>query len=120
MIDYIDEIHSLSAAISDLMSSKIIAVDCEGVDLSRKGDLSTIQKKNEKQIYIFDYVLLGPALIPEMKKILENENILKLAFDFRNDYDCLLHLNKIKCRNVLDVQILEFLSKTSLKLTLKY
>lgn len=113
---YISNEEELNLSFEEIKKTKKFSIDCEGGDLSRKGSLSTIQIKIESgKIYIFDYLLLKEHLPKYLRTILEDESFLKITWDFRNDYDCLYHQFYIQTKNIIDVQLIEFWSKSSLE-----
>jgi len=88
-----------------------ICVDCEGVDLSRTGKLSTIQISlyRTQTAYIFDVLALGPKGLRQcgVKTLLESKTRLKIAFDCRNDSDALYYQLDIKLAPPLvDLQVM--------------
>lgn len=91
---------------------KIMCNDCEDIDLSRKGKLSIIQVKLDySDIYILDYISMKSSsnyFILVLKALLEGNSILKLVFDFRNDFDYLFHCLRIKSINVLNMQLVKY------------
>lgn len=112
---YINKDEELNSSIEEIKHSHKISIDCEGEDLSRRGSLSTIQIKIESgEIFIFDYLVLKEKLITCIRKILEDEKILKITWDFRNDNDCLYHKFNIQIKNMIDVQLIEFWSESVL------
>ena len=103
-----DALHELKREIID--NSRFIAVDCEGVNLSRKGALTIITVATEDKVYIFDVLKLQQAVFSfGFGEILEDKSIGKLMFDCREDSDALWHQFNIKLTGVLDLQLLEIL-----------
>ena len=93
-----------------------LAVDCEGVSLSRKGELTVIVVATEEKAYIFDVVKLGRAVFTEgLGEILEDKSREKLTFDCREDSDALWHQFNVKLTGVLDLQLLEILYRRKRK-----
>ena len=87
-----------------------LAVDCEGVSLSRKGELTVIVVATEEKAYIFDVLKLRRAIFTEgLGEILEDKSREKLTFDCRQDSDALWHQFSVKLTGVLDLQLLEIL-----------
>ena len=107
-----DEI-GLKDAISELEEkiaerNTLLAVDCEGDSLSRKGALTIITVATEEKVYIFDVLKLGQHVFSfGLGDILEDKSREKLTFDCRQDSDALLHQFKVKLSGVLDLQLLE-------------
>ena len=93
-----------------------LAVDCEGVSLSRKGELTVIVVATEEKAYIFDVLKLGRAVFTEgLGEILEDKSREKLTFDCRQDSDALWHQFSVKLTGVLDLQLLEILHRRKRK-----
>ncbi|EME27272.1 Exonuclease 3'-5' domain-containing protein 1 [Galdieria sulphuraria] len=83
-----------------------IAVDCEGVNLSRDGKLCLLQVSTGTKTFIFDVCALQKELfLTGFKEILESERILKVFHDCRYDSDALWWLYGVRLRNVLDTQV---------------
>ena len=108
----VDDEPSLKDAISELKQkiehNTLLAVDCEGVNLSREGTLTIITVATEEKIYIFDVLKLGQVTFSSgLGQILEDKSSTKLTFDCRQDSDALWHQFRIKLTGVLDLQLLE-------------
>ena len=103
----------LKDAISELKGkiaerNTLLAVDCEGDSLSRKGALTIITVATEEKVYIFDVLKLGQLVFTSgLGEILEDKSRKKLTFDCRQDSDALWHQFKVKLEGVLDLQLLE-------------
>ncbi|XP_020630329.1 piRNA biogenesis protein EXD1-like [Orbicella faveolata] len=103
----------LKDAISELKGkiaerNTLLAVDCEGDSLSRKGALTIITVATEEKAYIFDVLKLGQLVFSSgLGEILEDKSREKLTFDCRQDSDALWHQFKVKLSGVLDLQLLE-------------
>ncbi|XP_078344537.1 uncharacterized protein LOC144630122 [Oculina patagonica] len=105
----------LQDAISELKRkiaerNTLIAVDCEGDSLSRKGALTIITVATEEKLKgcIFDVLKLGQLVFSSgLGEILEDKSREKLMFDCRQDSDALWHQFNIKLTGVLDLQLLE-------------
>uniref|UniRef100_A0A6P8J2G2 PiRNA biogenesis protein EXD1-like n=1 Tax=Actinia tenebrosa TaxID=6105 RepID=A0A6P8J2G2_ACTTE len=109
----VDTEASLKESLSELRSCEsnaFLAVDCEGVNLSRKGELTIITVATEEKAYIFDVTVLKQAVFDEgLREILEDKSREKLMFDCREDADSLWHQFQVKLTGVLDVQLLEIM-----------
>ena len=109
----IDNELALNEAISELHKYKqgnnnLLAVDCEGVSLSRKGELTILSIATREKVYIFDMLKVGKAIFSGgLKEILEDSTQQKLTFDCRQDSDALWHQFNVKLAGVLDIQLLE-------------
>jgi len=103
----------LKDAISELKGkiaerNTLLAVDCEGHSLSRKGALTIITVATEEKAYIFDVLKLGQLVFSSgLGEILEDKSREKLTFDCRQDSDALWHQFEVKLSGVLDLQLLE-------------
>ena len=84
-----------------------LAVDCEGVNLSRDGTITIITVATRNKVFLFDVQQLGGVVFDAgLREILEDPTILKLTFDCRKDSDALLHLFGVQMRGVLDLQLM--------------
>lgn len=103
----VDTIDKIKVAVKDLLSSKYISVDIEGVNLCRDGRISIIQvATTSKFVYLFDITKLRhDAFIYGLKEVLESSTITKVFFDIRADSDTLYHQFKVLPNNVLDCQV---------------
>ena len=110
----IDTLEACRDACGRLMAAGVpVAVDFEGVDLCRHGELCLAQvATKEGPTLLFDIVTLGQSAFEEggLKALLESESILKLVYDGRSDADALYYLHGCGLRNVCDGQILFTLS----------
>ena len=103
----------LKDAISELKGkiaerNTLLAVDCEGDSLSRKGALTIITVATEEKVFIFDVLKLGQLVFTSgLGEILEDKSREKLTFDCRQDSDALWHQFKVRLNGVLDLQLLE-------------
>lgn len=89
-----------------------IAVDCEGVALSRKGKLCLVQIASQDAVYFFDLVGrdggdAGRMLFEEggLKGLLEDPRVWKVTHDCRSDSDALYHQFGVKLGPVIDTQV---------------
>jgi exonuclease 3'-5' domain-containing protein 1 len=85
----------------------IISFDCEGVNLGVKGQLTIIEIGTIRgEAFIFD-LQQCPQLIADggLKSILEDENIIKIIHDCRNDSYNLYTQYNVLLRNVFDTQV---------------
>ncbi|TEB27996.1 hypothetical protein FA13DRAFT_1794247 [Coprinellus micaceus] len=93
-----------------------VAVDLEGVRLSRMGKVSLVQLKanHSRKVWLVDFTVLGKEAFTHtneegasLKAVLESPAYKKLFYDVRRDADALYNLYNITLQNVLDVQLLE-------------
>lgn len=106
----IDTVDACKAACERFESErKPVAVDFEGVDLCRSGELCLAQLATvDGPVVLIDIVTLGQSAFDEggLKALLESEDVLKLVYDGRSDADALHHLFGCGLKHVCDVQIL--------------
>ena len=115
----VDEVSVLSSSISELKASVAgagrspsLAIDCEGVKLSRDGKLTLLTVATPTKVFLYDVLKLGQSVFENgLKEILEDASVEKLMFDCRNDSDALYHLYNVNLAGVLDVQLLEVVSR---------
>jgi len=112
----------LSGAFADV---KVIALDLEGVDLSRAGRISIVQVSTPARCFLIDVLGKGPddLVVSWLRSLLQSENILKVIHDSRMDSDALFHLLKIELVNVHDTscwQAVIGLPNTSLNDVLRF
>ncbi|XP_021372172.1 piRNA biogenesis protein EXD1-like [Mizuhopecten yessoensis] len=106
----IEDKGNLTSALSEIKSQKLLAVDCEGVHLSRLGELTLLTIATKAEVFIFDIQKLGQAAFDNgLREVLEDNSIEKLMFDCRQDSDSLWHQFKVKIAGVLDIQLLEIM-----------
>lgn len=85
----------------------VISVDCEGINLGLRGELTLVEIGTIRgEAFIFD-VLQCPNIVTEggLKALLENENVIKIIHDCRNDSVNLFVQFKVLLRNVFDTQV---------------
>eukprot|EP00026_Physarum_polycephalum_P002441 Phypoly_transcript_02447.p1 GENE.Phypoly_transcript_02447~~Phypoly_transcript_02447.p1 ORF type:complete len:756 (+),score=77.56 Phypoly_transcript_02447:1-2268(+) len=111
----IEKFKHLREAIQFIRACPKLAVDCEGVALSKTGKLCLIQvsatsAKGDQYTIIFDIVCLEK--LPEFKEVcdslasfLQDPNILKVMHDARQDCSALFHQMSITVNNIFDTQI---------------
>lgn len=84
----------------------VVSVDCEGINLGVKGELTLIEIGTVRgEAFIFD-VMSCPEIVNEggLKALLESEKVIKVIHDCRNDSVNLFVQFKILLRNVFDTQ----------------
>mmetsp|Transcript_106397 Transcript_106397/g.185040 ORF Transcript_106397/g.185040 Transcript_106397/m.185040 type:complete len:330 (-) Transcript_106397:40-1029(-) len=90
----------------------VFAVDCEGADLPRRGQLSLLQISTHGECFVIDVLQLGhKAVSHAFKALLENPGVTKLMFDCRHESDALFHQLGIQLCNVLDLQLKEVMGR---------
>ena len=93
-----------------------IYIDLEGVNLSRHGTISIMQIYDavDKCVYLVDIHTFGAKCFSTpgkdgrtLKHVLEDENIIKVFFDVRNDSDALYAHYDIELAGIHDLQLME-------------
>ncbi|GAQ78996.1 3'-5' exonuclease [Klebsormidium nitens] len=82
-----------------------IGFDCEGVSLSREGNLTLIQLAFPDAIYLVDILTGGAPLIKACKLGLESPYVTKIIHDCKRDSEALFFQFGIKLHGVFDTQI---------------
>jgi exonuclease 3'-5' domain-containing protein 1 len=64
-----------------IQKGETIAVDCEGVELSRFGSVTLVNIAVRGQVYLIDVLIIGSAAYDRgLRSILEDKSIQKLMF----------------------------------------
>jgi hypothetical protein len=101
----IDKPQQIAAAVRDLAKRNVMSVDCEGINMDRRGKLCLVSIATSQKRYLFDIVTLGATVFDQgLRAILENPQIVKLFFDSRRDSDALFHQFQVRLQCVLDCQ----------------
>jgi exonuclease 3'-5' domain-containing protein 1 len=81
-----------------------LALDAEGVDLSRAGRISILQLATPQACFLFDVLDKAPddPLVAWLRKPLEDSTVIKVIHDCRMDSDALFHLLRITLTRVHD------------------
>lgn len=104
----VDTVEKVSKAVERLLEHKQLAVDLEGVDLSRKGAISLIQiaPADEKIVFLFDITTLKErAFYSGLFQLLTEKSIVKVFFDVRGDCDALFHQYNFVPGPIVDCQV---------------
>ncbi|XP_055921597.1 uncharacterized protein LOC129952797 [Eupeodes corollae] len=86
--------------------SVVISVDCEGINLGVKGEITLIEIGTTRgEAFIFD-VLTCPELVSDggLKNLLEHDCVIKVIHDCRNDSVNMYSQFGVLLRNVFDTQ----------------
>eukprot|EP00931_Biecheleriopsis_adriatica_P054385 TRINITY_DN31996_c0_g1_i1.p1 TRINITY_DN31996_c0_g1~~TRINITY_DN31996_c0_g1_i1.p1 ORF type:complete len:265 (+),score=35.92 TRINITY_DN31996_c0_g1_i1:41-835(+) len=107
-VHWVDTAERCNRVCSKLKEREIIAVDIEGVNLGRDGEVCIVQiADHDKRVFLFDVTTMGDSIFESgLKEMLEDERVTKLMFDCRSDADALFHIHGVKIPNVLDMQVL--------------
>jgi len=87
-----------------LLSEKVVAVDVEGVDLSRDGKICLVQIATKSECFILD-VLNMPKdhdLICWLATLFQSRTVIKVIHDCRMDSDALYHHYNIELERIHD------------------
>ena len=106
----LDTTEATAKVVLQLLQAKApIAVDFEGVDLCRRGELCLVQMSNGTTTWLVDITTLGQAAFEEeggkLRELLESKDVLKVGYDGRADADALRHLHQTGLAPLYDVQI---------------
>ncbi|TDL16867.1 hypothetical protein BD410DRAFT_730761 [Rickenella mellea] len=102
-------------AVNDLSAADYIILDCEGQQLGMvDGELSLIQlgTPNAQRVYLIDAVVLDRSSLQPVLDLLADEGKRKVVWDGRQDYSELYHGLGTPICNVLDLQIVDVMSRT--------
>lgn len=85
-------------------TQKLLAVDLEGIDLGRHGQISLVQIATPTQCFVVDVLdrTATDPLVQWLRCLLEDPTVTKIIHDCRMDADALLHCLGIRLCNVHD------------------
>lgn len=87
----------------------MLAVDCEGVQLSRTGALTLVQIATSESptVFLFDVhsIRERDVLVRTLKVLLEDHTRAKILHDCRRDAEALFYQLGIRINNVIDTQV---------------
>ena len=112
---FLDDPRACADALGPLIDrAEPVAVDFEGVALSRTGKLCLAQVAPASgPVLLLDISVMGAAAFARgrLRELLEHPTLLKLIFDCRNDSDALRHQFGVRLRAVYDVQVVYCLKR---------
>jgi len=119
IIDRTNAAEKMDKCLETLRAAPVIAVDCEGVMMSRTGPVTVVQCAAKDAIFLIDVQDLGRDAFGSrgsngLLDLLESKEQLKLMFDCRMDSDALFHQFDVRLGNVMDVQLLDIAARRSL------
>ena len=85
LVDTVEAEDMAIATILECIHNGPLAVDCEGIDLGRRGELCILQiacvsESSAVVVFLFDVCVLGRAMFDRgLRQVLENASILKLV-----------------------------------------
>lgn len=114
-IQYVKTKSEFEDMMNTLKELSIVAIDAEGVQLSRTGPLTILSIggiDKTAPIYVVDVQTLGADVVftdatGSLKSLLENAQITKVTFDCRSDSDALWHQFGVSLTGVLELQVLD-------------
>lgn len=121
---FVDSLGALRALVQAIEESPVqppfLFLDLEGINLSRHGSISILQLliPATENVFIVDvHTLKGKAFeTPSdtgltLKEVLESNKIPKVFFDVRNDSDALLTHFQICLQCVVDIQLMQLVTR---------
>jgi ribonuclease D len=102
----VENADDLASCEANLSTCTLLALDCEGVKLSRMGEITIVQVSSRSHCFLFDVLALDKtsAAVMFLKKILEDSRVVKIVHDVKMDSDALYHCLGIALSNVHDTQ----------------
>lgn len=115
VLHYVSTSDEAISAVAELAKESVLSVDCEGVALSRTGQLCLIQVSTAVHpttrlfhVYLFDIVALGDLTFTTgLGLLLTSPTPTKLFYDVRRDSEALYHQYGIMLAGVCDIQLME-------------
>ncbi|XP_063674245.1 piRNA biogenesis protein EXD1-like [Bolinopsis microptera] len=110
MIHVLDSASLFQEACLKLTEDKILAVDCEGLNLGRNGtlDIISVFSTSRLELFLFDITSVGSQGFDNgLRDLFENPLITKLMFDCRQDTDALYHIFGVNIDGLVDVQLMD-------------
>ena len=95
----LDTAEATANVVRQLLRAKVpVAVDFEGVDLCRNGELALVLISDGATTWLVDITTMGQAAFEDdggrLRLLLESKDVLKVGYDGRGDADALHHLHK--------------------------
>lgn len=122
----IDNVAKLQIMLSQLAvyakeQKEVLFLDLEGINLGRSGSVAIMQlmRPPSPVVYLIDVHVLGEKAFSTsiaagitLKSMLESKELFKVFFDVRNDSDALHAHFGVKLNGVIDLQLLEFATRS--------
>lgn len=102
-VELIESREEAEAVFPDLVGSRLLGVDCEGVALGRWGRLCLCQITTPKKVFLFD--ALREGIIDVLRPILCSSTPVKVMHDCREDASALLSQFDIALSGIFDSQV---------------
>ncbi|XP_046572934.1 uncharacterized protein LOC124280967 [Haliotis rubra] len=106
----VDNVADCVKAVDDLLRGSVVAVNCEGINLGKKGRLTLLQvAKQDGFVYLFN-VFVEPKVFTEgqLKSFLENKATTKVFHACSKDSAALKCQYDVMLVNVFDVQAAQY------------
>ncbi|KAL3774078.1 hypothetical protein ACHAW5_009540 [Stephanodiscus triporus] len=118
---FISEVNSILASNTD-ETSKRVAFDCEGVNLSRLGSVEIVSICFPAlDVYIIDFGgTICPGIHKSVADLFESASVTKVIHDCRMDCDALYHNHGIRVNNVHNTSCFHILEDSNLNDVLSY
>jgi len=103
----VDTVDGVKTMLKQLENTREVAMDLEGVDLCRSGELCILQLSDGKTTWLVDVEALGESAFGEggLREFIQDPSVILVGFDGRADADALYHLHSTKVLGFYDVQI---------------
>jgi len=106
----VDTVEKCQDAVANLLQEQNVAIDIEGINLGRDGEVCWIQMTGASSpaVYLFDIYALKENAFGEgrLRELLESEQVTKVFYDVRGDNDALYHLHGVEVHAAYDIQIM--------------
>eukprot|EP00854_Cymbomonas_tetramitiformis_P031163 gene31163-39113_t len=115
---FVDDPGELSKICSALiLSGEDVAIDFEGVDLCRHGELCIAQLATNENVWIVDVHTMSEKAFGDgrLRQLLESPSVMKVGYDGRADSDALFHLHNTRMTNFYDLQIASCMRQDALE-----
>lgn len=99
----VDSQAAAEAVMPELLASRLIGVDCEGVALGRWGRLCLCQVSTSDRVYLFD--ALREGVLDALRAVLTSTMLTKVMHDCREDASALLSQYDVAIGGVFDTQV---------------
>lgn len=106
VVTVVNQETDMSDIVEHFREVHLLAMDCEGVDLGRSGQLCLVQLSTPKRSFLFDVhdVPRDAEMVSFLRNVLESEYVIKIIHDCKMDSDALFHILDITLTNVHDTQ----------------
>jgi len=99
----VDSVQDAEKSLPELLATRILGADCEGVSLGRWGRLCICQIATPHRVYIFDALRSG--IVNTLRPALESPATVKVMHDCREDSSALFSQFAVRLAHVFDTQV---------------